>query len=186
MSSFELAIDTVLEHEGYLSNDRADPGGVTKYGVSLRFLQSVGEDLGDIDRDGDIDEKDVRALPLPQAKEIYRSLWWDRLKYGTIVDQRLATKVLDLSVNMGPKQAHKLLQKAVNRGSKESLTVDGTLGPKTFLAVNLFDSLPLLKLLADEAALFYIDLTFSRIKTMGLKAGGKYLKGWIRRAYALT
>jgi lysozyme family protein len=93
---------------------------------------------------------------------------------------------LDLSINMGASQAHKLLQTAVNRIGLGKLAVDGKLGPKTWAAIDVVSSEPIMKAYADEAARFYIDLTFKRIRTMGIEQGGKYLFGWIRRAYALT
>lgn len=188
MSDFDKAIETVLSHEGFYSNDPADKGGATKYGVSLRFLQSLGESLGDIDSDGDVDIQDIKSLTLDEAKRIYRSQWWDKFGYSQIRDDSLATKVLDLSINMGATQAHRLLQTAINRLGIDKLVVDGKLGPKSFLAINRGypTSLIIAKAYADEAARFYIDLTFSRIRQMGLEQGGKYLFGWIRRAYALV
>lgn len=184
MARFEAAIETVLRHEGFYSNDSADPGGATKYGVSLRFLQSLGEDLGDVDRDGDIDIQDIKALTLEGATAIYRREWWDKYLYAEISDERLATKVLDLSINMGAGQAHKLVQAAVNR-TKPGLAADGKLGSKSFQAINSLPPEILLRLIADEAAGFYVKLTLTRIRNMGVEEGGKYLRGWIRRAYAL-
>jgi lysozyme family protein len=186
MSDFNKAIEIVLTHEGFYSNDPADRGGATKYGVSLRFLQSLDENLGDVDRDGDVDIQDVKSLTLDQAKNLYKSQWWDKYNYSQIRDDKLATKVLDLSINMGASQAHKLLQTAVNRIGLGKLAVDGKLGPKTWAAIDVVSSEPIMKAYADEAARFYIDLTFKRIRTMGIEQGGKYLFGWIRRAYALT
>lgn len=185
MARFEVAIETVLRHEGFYSNDAADPGGATKYGVSLRFLQSLGEDLGDVDRDGDIDIEDIKALTLKGATAIYRREWWDKYLYAEIRDESLATKVLDLSINMGAGQAHKLVQAAANRAKPGLLTVDGKLGSKSFLAINSLPPEILLRLIADEAAGFYVKLTLTRIRNMGVEEGGKYLRGWIRRAYAL-
>lgn len=184
MAQFENAIETVLRHEGFYSNDAADPGGATKYGVSLRFLRSLGEDLGDVDRDGDIDIEDIKALTLEGAIAIYRREWWDKYLYAEIRDERLATKILDLSINMGAGQAHKLVQAAANR-AKPGLAVDGKLGSKSFQIINSLPPEILLRLMADEAAGFYVKLTLTRIRNMGVEEGGKYLRGWIRRAYAL-
>jgi len=33
--NFQVALRVVLKHEGRLSNDRNDPGGITNYGISL-------------------------------------------------------------------------------------------------------------------------------------------------------
>ena len=49
MSHFEKAVEKVLEHEGGYVDHKADPGGATNYGISLRFVkQSTGIDL-DVD-----------------------------------------------------------------------------------------------------------------------------------------
>ena len=61
MSLFELAIPVVLKHEGIMSDDGEDPGGITHYGISLRFLKTLAEldkdsfSLGDVNHDGIID-----------------------------------------------------------------------------------------------------------------------------------
>jgi len=57
MSRFDLAIPTVLLHEG-VGCDAKDRGGVTHYGISLRFLKTLdelGHDgffIGDKNHDG--------------------------------------------------------------------------------------------------------------------------------------
>lgn len=51
MSNFDTAIITVLRHEGLFVNDSDDAGGATHYGVSLRWLKSIG----DLDNDGFVD-----------------------------------------------------------------------------------------------------------------------------------
>ena len=42
MSDFESAIPTILRHEGKFEQNAADPGGVTNYGISLRWLKAQG------------------------------------------------------------------------------------------------------------------------------------------------
>ena len=51
MSLFDKCLKIVLIHEGGYSDDPDDPGGTTNYGISLRFLKSVGLELGDVDDD---------------------------------------------------------------------------------------------------------------------------------------
>ena len=54
MANFNKAHKFVAKWEGGYVNDPDDPGGATNYGVSLRWLKSLGLDQGDIDHDGDL------------------------------------------------------------------------------------------------------------------------------------
>ena len=174
MSSFDDAIQVVLEHEGHFVNDPVDPGGATKYGISLRFLKSIDE--GDFDFDGDIDVDDIRSMNIDAAINIYREHWWDKYKYGFIEDQDLATKLFDLSVNMGARQAHKLLQRGCIALGR-TLKVDGIIGDKTLYAIDHIDEECLIGCLRSEAAGFYRTLIAANRKYK------KYERGWLTRAY---
>jgi lysozyme family protein len=113
MADFRKAIVVLLDHEGKFSNHPNDPGGPTKYGISLRYLKTLGE-FGDFDGDGDVDVDDIKLLTIERSSFIYQREWWNRFRYNLINDDEIATKVLDWSVNMGPLTAHKLLQRALN------------------------------------------------------------------------
>lgn len=130
------SLDIILQHEGGLSDDRRDPGGITKWGVSLRFLQAAGLDLNN---DGKIDRHDVLGLDRPGAKEVYKEHWWDKYQYEHLHDIIVVSKVFDLAVNMGGYHAHKLLQIAINRLNDNPIQVDGIIGPITRQAANKTD-----------------------------------------------
>lgn len=70
---FEKAHEFVQRWEGGYCDDAGDPGGATKYGVSLRFLRSEGYD---IDGDGDVDVDDVKAVTKAKARELFRKHFW--------------------------------------------------------------------------------------------------------------
>ena len=93
MSDFELARPTVLRHEGGYVNNPNDPGGATKYGISLRWLKGQGL-LGDVTHDMVVDIKDIQALTVDQAAGFYRVQWWDKYGFGRILDQSVATSSL--------------------------------------------------------------------------------------------
>ena len=94
---FEEAVKVILEHEGGLENNTLrDPGSVTQWGISLRFLQSIGLD---INHDGRVNADDVRDLTLTDAKAIYRKYWWDKYHYEAIEDNKVVAKIFDLAVN---------------------------------------------------------------------------------------
>lgn len=198
MARFDLAIGTVLEHEGGYVNDPHDPGGATNYGISLRYLRTLG-DLdgdgwleGDLDQDGDLDVDDIRLMTVGRATEIYRDQWWNRYRYRLIQSQAVATKVFDLAVNMGPGRAHRLLQQAL-RACGNPVEVDGQVGAKTRAAVREAlarwedkywepgDPWPvpgLLAALRSEAAGYYRSLVATRNERE------RFIRGWLRRAYS--
>jgi lysozyme family protein len=181
MSTFEDAIPAILQHEGGYVNHPNDPGGATNFGVSLRFLADH-PDMGDFDGDGDVDVEDIRNMSVEQAAEIYRQLWWDKYGYGRIIDQTIATKVFDLSVNMGAKRAHILLQTALNNAFGLNLTVDGVLGPASIGVINSCtddDEQTLITAYCDEAFGFYQRLIAKNPKFKAFE------KGWKRRAYSV-
>ena len=135
MSSFENAIPVLLQHEGGFVNHPSDPGGATNYGISLRFLANHPE-IGDFDGDGDVDVQDIANMTVEDACNVYRQFWWDKYRYYLINDQTIATKVFDMSVNMGASRAHRILQASLNKTFGLQLDVDGIIGNATLGVVN--------------------------------------------------
>jgi lysozyme family protein len=172
-SSFNLAIPYILAHEGGLSNDKNDPGGITNYGISLRYLKSEKMDLN---RDGKYDAKDIRELTPKEAKKIYLDKWWNKYKYYNIKNQQVATKIFDMSVNMGPDRAHKLVKKAINAIVIEDIPVDGRLDSSTINTINTLPSVHLMMVLRELQKEFYINLTVSHPRLL------VFLKGWVKRS----
>lgn len=183
MSTFERAIPHILKHEGGWVNHPNDPGGATNFGVSLRFLADY-PNVGDFDGDGDVDAQDIKNMTVEQAMMIYKMFWWDKFGYGRINDQTIATKVLDLSVNMGSVRAHKLLQAALNKAFSLRLTVDGILGNASISTINAAmdgdQEQTLLTAYCDEAWGFYQRLIAGNPKFKVFE------KGWRNRAYAIS
>jgi len=124
-----------LEHEGGYVDHPNDPGGATKYGMSLRYLRRRGDLLGDFDGDGDVDVHDIRAMTEPQAKHAYEIGFWGPNRLNSVKSQLLANKIFDMAVNMGSKQAWRLAQRAATRHGQE-LVDDGIVGRKTLAAMN--------------------------------------------------
>lgn len=156
MSSFDLAVQVVLAHEGGYVNDRHDRGGETNFGISKRAHPEV----------------DIRALTREQAIEIYREHYWLPV-YEQIADQSIANKLFCLVVNLGHTNAHRCLQRAVRAASRSYLQADGVFGRATLEATNRANPVALLAALKSEAAGHYRSLNQPR-----------FLAGWLSRAYA--
>ena len=153
MTALEKALEIVQRHEGRLTDDPHDPGGITNYGVSLRFLRTLGHDLADVDGDGDVDADDVFGMTWALAARIYTVEFWDRYNYGGLPED-VACKVFDTAVNTGPKQAHLILQRAC-RAASDPVQEDGILGLKTRASAAAAQPHILLACLRSEQAGFY-------------------------------
>jgi lysozyme family protein len=157
MGDFAKAIKFVMTNEGGFSDEVHDSGGVTKFGISQKSYPDL----------------DIANLTKEQAIEIYqRDFWQPHQDF----DDRLATKVFDLSVNMGHKRAVQILQRALQcLGAK--VVDDGVLGPLTKQAIELANVDLLLTAIKSEAAGVYRNLAATNTSQQ------KFLKGWLRRAY---
>lgn len=118
--NFDQAFEKLIGHEGGYSNHPDDPGGETMFGVTSRVARANGY------------AGSMRDLPLATAKAIYRSSYWDSVRADELPDA-VRFDVFDASVNSGPGQAVRFLQRAT--GS----TDDGRLGPLTMRAVKAMD-----------------------------------------------
>lgn len=172
MSNFRWALKKTLHHEGGFVDNPADPGGATFRGVSLRFLKAEGHD---VDGDGDVDLRDIQALVAqPEVVDgIYQMYFWTPNRLNEVPSELLSCKIFDMCVNMGPRQAWKLVQRASGR-----LTADGIVGPKTIEHLVQSDVMDY-KLLAKirlEQDKFYCQLVKTKPEL------GVFLKGWRRRA----
>lgn len=174
---FDRAIAIVLEHEGAFVDDAADPGGATNWGVSLRWLRSMGHEVGDLDGDGDVDRDDVAGMTVDQAVAFYGEHWWQRYHYDEL-EADVAIKVFDLSINMGPGGGHKVLQRAARSCGVDGLVDDGVIGPKTRSAIAAMRSRCLVAAMRSEAAGYYRSLVAAD------PGRRKFLAGWLKRAYA--
>ena len=170
MAEFDKAIDVIMANEGGLVDHPYDPGGITKYGISYRFLSSLPEFYK-------INHDYIRNLSPGEAKHIYKKYFWDPHQYSFISDQGVATKVFDLCVNMGEYHAHKILQKSINTTlMKKAVEVDGKIGPKTIKATNDCDPYELVENICTFACLRYKEIVESR------PTSNVFLNGWLKRA----
>lgn len=125
MQSVEEIAREIVAREGGYVNDPDDPGGATKYGVTIGTMRGLGLDLN---RDGRVDSKDVKSLTRAQAEQIFVQHYFEKpglAKLPTV----LQASVFDMYVNAGA-NAVRILQRMVSRMGFTA-TDDGVIGPQT-------------------------------------------------------
>ena len=126
---FQRIAEFILRVEGgYVSRDTADdPGGATKFGISLRFARGIGLDL---DGDGQVSEADIKLITPAVFFSVIRENFWEPVRAADMPPP-VALVLTDTAVHSGPSRAARLLQKAI--GVKE----DGRIGPITLNRISL-------------------------------------------------
>jgi len=129
----DLLIDGLIDREGGYSNQPADKGGPTCFGITEAVARANGY------------RGAMRALPREEAAAIYQRLYWLRPRFDQIARRsaRLAAELFDTGANMGPAVAATFLQRALtalNRSAKDypDLVPDGRIGERTLAALDAF------------------------------------------------
>ena len=118
-ASYGEALRRLLIHEGGYTNDAADPGGPTNFGITIADYRHYVKP--------DASAADVRAMKLDEAKGIYRGKYWDAMRCDGL-PAGVDYAVFDYGVNSGVSRAAKVLQRALG------VADDGTIGPLTLAA----------------------------------------------------
>lgn len=100
-SSFDAAVDRVFKHEGGYINHPKDPGGATKYGITLGTLSDW--------RRTAVTANDVRLLSQSEARNIYYVCYW-RAIGADALPSGLGYALFDVSVHSGVARAKKWLE----------------------------------------------------------------------------
>jgi lysozyme family protein len=138
MSDFDTAVNFVLRNEGGLNESKHDRGGITNFGISLRFLSTLSSDtLKLYGIYEEVTDETIKNLTIEQAKLIYKGEFWAHAPFGKILNQEYANYIFDMSVNMGIAPAIKCTQRATWAVLKkwDILPDDGILGDKTLAAI---------------------------------------------------
>ncbi|MEX0301063.1 MAG: holin-associated N-acetylmuramidase, partial [Leisingera sp.] len=166
--------------EGGFVNDPDDPGGATKYGVTIGTLRRLGLDLTG---DGAIGVADVRALSRSQAEGIFIRHYFEAPRVSSLPGCLQAT-VFDMYVNAGSNAVRILQRLLCEMGF--AVTVDGAIGPQTACAAGQAAQIgehELRDAYGVARRNYYFRLADRRPasrKYARTLAGGK--GGWIRRA----
>jgi len=95
--NFEKSVAFVLKWEGGYIDDKSDPGGETKYGISKRSYPAL----------------DIKNLTMDEAKAIYRKDYWERSGCDG-VPWPMCLVVFDTAVNMGLSRASEFRGRATD------------------------------------------------------------------------
>lgn len=130
MAKFENHIPVILANEGgsRYSDESGDPGnfvnGVlvgSRYGVTpVAYWTEFGRFPT---------AAEMRNLPEAQARQVYKSQFWDKIGGDSLPESQMTTAIFDFYVN-SPKGAGVVLQTLLNAAG-QSLKVDGSIGPNT-------------------------------------------------------
>ena len=179
MATFESCVGYVLKHEGGLSKDTADPGGITNFGISLRFMRELDPLL--LKRVGvfeEVSEKNIVELTQDQAEKIYYAEFWLKAPFEKIINNILAKYIFDMSVNLGIAEAVKITQRACCAAQKQKDYVkdDGMFCSKTLQAINQASFMLIPALIAQRTG-FYRQLVAVNSKL------DVFLDDWLIRAF---
>ncbi len=182
MQSARQIAEDIVAREGGFVDDPDDPGGATKYGVTLATLRRLGMDL---DGDGRVGVADLRRLDRAQAVDIFLRHFFRRPGLDGL-PEALQAPVFDMYVNAGA-NAVRILQRLL-REMGHDLAVDGVIGPQTRAAARDAarpDPIVLRDAYGVARRNYYFrlaDLRPASRKYVRTRSGGK--GGWIRRAEA--
>ncbi len=118
----------IVAREGGFVDDPDDPGGATNHGVTIGTLRRLGLDL---DGDGLVTSRDLRALTREQAVAIFVEHYFRRPGIDRLPGP-LQPSVFDMHVNAGA-NAVRILQRLLGQMGWP-VAIDGLIGPKTAAA----------------------------------------------------
>jgi len=155
MNIEEIIRHTIALEGGYVNNPK-DSGGETKYGISKRSYPTIV----------------IKNLTIEQAIDIYRHDFWDKINLSLLNNEKVASKVFDIGVNMGTGIPVRFLQQIVK--AKE----DGILGVDTAELVNNGNPELIVNELRKKQLQRYADIVIRKPEQI------EFFKGWINRAFS--
>jgi len=153
---FTRCVDMIFKHEGGFVDDPADPGGATNMGITHGTLAAW--------RGAPVSREDVQNLTREEAREIYRTQYWNALSCDAL-PVGVDLVVFDFGVNAGVSRSAKLLQRLVH------VDPDGEVGPITVGAARAIDATHVINGFSDGRMDHY----------RALKTWERFRNGWTRR-----
>jgi lysozyme family protein len=178
---FDTLVEGLIAREGGYTNNPADPGGETIWGITKGVARENGY------------SGPMRAMTRDQAKAIYRAKFWAKPGLYLIapLSPAIAEELLDTGVNAGTGTAGMMLQRALNALNREGrdypdVKVDGGIGPGTAGALATYlkkrgraGESVMLKALNCLQGARYIEIAEGR------EASEQFVYGWLDARVAL-
>jgi hypothetical protein len=161
-SKFQKCFEIVLAREGGFSNHPEDKGGPTNLGITMSVLKEWRNK--DKDENEDVTIDDVRNLTRDEAREIYRTRYWNLLQCDEL-PKGVDLVVFDFGVNAGPSRSAKMLQKIIGADG------DGSIGPVTIGACKLTPARDIITKMSDMRLEYYKERPNA----------ATFLNGWTNR-----
>lgn len=176
MSTRQKIIEEIIAREvgpgaadpGGYTNDPDDPGGETRWGVTVAVARASGYG------------GDMRELPREFAERVYAARYWDAVRADEMaaLSARVAEEVVDAGVNCGTVRASTWLQQALNALNNNGrlypdIIADGKIGPATLAALKSY-------LMQREARILVRALDCLQ-GAFYLAGNEKYIYGWLSK-----
>lgn len=155
--TYDESLRRLLVHEGGYTNDAADPGGPTKFGITIYDYRKYVKP--------NATAADVRAMKVEEAKAIYRAKYWDAQRCDEL-PAGVDYAVFDYGVNSGIGRSGKVLRRALKMPDDDWRTSDAVVA-----AAAKADAKALVASICDERLRF-----LQRLRTWPV-----FGKGWGRR-----
>lgn len=147
MANFETAFSITARNEGGYANNKLDAGGETYAGIARNFwpgwvgwqiIDAIKAKHGTIDIDSYLS---ADAGLQAEVKTFYQENFWKVNRLDAVVNQEIANRLYDISVNSGTGTAAKTLQEALNLTNVNGqlypdTAIDGKVGPQTIYLTN--------------------------------------------------
>jgi lysozyme family protein len=136
-ADYDIARPGLIRREGEFSDDPDDTGGATRWGATEQDAREDGY------------KGDMKNFPLEWAIRLHKKKYWDKTGICQLNDQEIASRILDVAVNMGvgilwiPQRVLNAMnweckdkEKGIYGYKWPELKVDAVLGPVTTGIIN--------------------------------------------------
>ncbi len=176
MLDVDKIINDIITIEGEYSDNPADRGGPTRYGITEATARANGY------------AGDMKLFPIDMARRIYKRRYVTEPGFDLVaaISLKIATELMDTGVNMGPTKAAMFFQRLLNvlnvRGSRYAdIVVDGKIGIVSISAFTAFlkfrgneGEVVFLKALNAIQAVRYIEIAENN------KSQEDFVYGWLK------